>query len=157
MFKTIVWATDGSDNADEVLPFVRALAKSEDARLVLLHVSEMFATHIAAGLPVYADDNGMNAKIEQQAADLTAEGIRAEANVITFGPNGVASAIADIARQEHADLLVTGTRGHTALGGLMVGSVTQRLLPLAHCPVLVVPVGDRPDIAAPVAAVGAEA
>src|SRR4051794_30327012 len=75
MFKTIVWATDGSDNADEVLPFVRALAKSEDARLVLLHVSEMFATHIAAGLPVYADDNGMNAKIEQQAADLTAEGI----------------------------------------------------------------------------------
>jgi len=34
---------------------------------------------------------------------------------------------------------VTGTRGHTALAGVIVGSVAQRLLHVAPCPVLVVP------------------
>jgi hypothetical protein len=39
------------------------------------------------------------------------------------------------------------THGHTALGGLIVGSVTQRLLHIAPCPVPVVPVTEKPDAA----------
>jgi nucleotide-binding universal stress UspA family protein len=38
-----------------------------------------------------------------------------------------------------ADVVVVGTRGHTAIGGLLLGSVTQRLLHVAPCPVLAVP------------------
>ena len=38
-----------------------------------------------------------------------------------------------------ADLIVTGSRGHTAIAGIVLGSVAQRLLHLADCPVLVVP------------------
>jgi nucleotide-binding universal stress UspA family protein len=47
--------------------------------------------------------------------------------------------IADLARERQADVIVVGTRGHTALGGLLLGSVTQRLLHIAPCPVLAVP------------------
>jgi nucleotide-binding universal stress UspA family protein len=52
---------------------------------------------------------------------------------------GAAHAIAEIAGREHVDLIVVGTRGRTALAGLLIGSVTQRLLHIAPCPVLAVP------------------
>ena len=59
--------------------------------------------------------------------------------MVDGGPGGPAHAIADAAKEVGADLIVVGTRGHTALGGLLLGSVTNRLLHIAPCPVLAVP------------------
>ena len=53
--------------------------------------------------------------------------------------SGAAHTIAEEAKEAGADLIVVGTRGHTALAGLLLGSVTQRLLHIAPCPVLAVP------------------
>ena len=47
--------------------------------------------------------------------------------------------IADAAREVDADVIVVGTRGHAPIAGLLLGSVTQRLLHIAPCPVLSVP------------------
>jgi nucleotide-binding universal stress UspA family protein len=52
---------------------------------------------------------------------------------------GPAHAIAAIADETGADLIVAGRRGHSRIRGLLLGSVTQRLLQVAHQPVLVVP------------------
>lgn len=38
-----------------------------------------------------------------------------------------------------ADVIITGSRGHTAITGMLVGSVARRLLQIAHCPLLVIP------------------
>jgi nucleotide-binding universal stress UspA family protein len=52
---------------------------------------------------------------------------------------GAAHAIAEIAKKQGADLIVAGTRGYGPIAGLLLGSVTHRLLHIAHCPILVVP------------------
>jgi nucleotide-binding universal stress UspA family protein len=52
---------------------------------------------------------------------------------------GPAHAIASIADGANADLIVVGTRGHSPVAGLLLGGVTQRLLHIAHQPVLAVP------------------
>ena len=57
-------------------------------------------------------------------------------DVIVGGP---AKSIAEVAEEEGTDLIVIGTRGHTGLQGIALGSVTQRLLHRAHRHVLAIP------------------
>jgi nucleotide-binding universal stress UspA family protein len=143
MFKKIIWATDGSASAYRALPYAKELARQDDTSLLVVHAVENYAGSRAAGLPVYVDDEEMQARIEQQVAELQAEGIDAELKVVTGLGIRPAHAIAEVAKEAGADLIVTGTRGHTALGGLLLGSVTQRLLHIAPCPVLAVPAEAR--------------
>jgi nucleotide-binding universal stress UspA family protein len=139
MFETIVWATDGSENSDRALPYARELASHEGARLVVVHIKEVFAAQFAAGLPIRADENEVQTKVERQAAELATDGVEVEVKFGTVGSAGTARLIADAARDAGADVLIAGTRGHGALAGLLVGSVTQRLLHISPCPVLAVP------------------
>ena len=55
MFETIIWATDGSEVADHAFPFAKELAAREDAKLLVLHCSEVFVGR-AGGWPVRADE-----------------------------------------------------------------------------------------------------
>ena len=139
MFKTIVWATDGSEQADKALDYVRKLATEDGASLVVVHAIEAFATSYAAGLPVYGDEDEIKAKIERQVEKLRAEGVTVDSTLMRAEGIRPAHLIAEVARDVKADVIVVGTRGHTPIGGLMLGSVTQRLLHIAPCPVLAVP------------------
>jgi nucleotide-binding universal stress UspA family protein len=65
--------------------------------------------------------------------------VDAFAEIIHGQTSSTAKVIADAAKQLEADVIVVGTRGHGPITGLIVGSVTHRLLHLAPCPVLVVP------------------
>jgi nucleotide-binding universal stress UspA family protein len=138
MFKTIVWATDGSDAADAALPHVKGLAEGEDHKLVVVHSKELLRGR-AGGYPVYADEDEVLAKIQRQADELRREGLDVTLRIETAAAPGAAHIIADAALSFGADVIVVGTRGHTAIGGLLLGSVTQRLLHVAPCPVLAVP------------------
>src|SRR5919201_6673251 len=138
MFKTIVWATDGSDAADAALPYVKGLAEGEGHKLVVVHSKEVLRGR-AGGYPMYADEDEVLAKIHRQADELRREGLAVTLRVETTAAPGAAHVIAEAARSFGADVIVVGTRGHTAIGGLLLGSVTQRLLHIAPCPVLAIP------------------
>lgn len=140
MFKKILWATDGSAPADEALPVARKLAEESGGELIVVHCTELTMPGKGGGrLPVYANEDELEAKIDQQVAELSRDGIRTTAQEARTSVGGAAHVIADVARENQADVVVMGTRGHTALAGLLLGSVTQRLLHMAPCPVLAVP------------------
>lgn len=142
MFTTIVWATDGSENADRALSVAKALARENGASLVVVHIVEKYASQRVEGLSVYADEEQVEAKLKRVLEELSGEGLDANLKIVNhIGPQP-AHEIADLAREVGADLIVAGTRGHAALSGLLLGSVTQRLLHVAPCPVLVVPTSE---------------
>jgi nucleotide-binding universal stress UspA family protein len=138
VFKSIVWATDGSENAERALAYARTLAKEGKASLLVAHVVEKYASHSASGLAVHADEELVEERLKRVVEDLSKEGLDATLRIVIHVGPQPAHAIADIARDGGADLIVVGTRGHGAITGLLLGSVVQRLLHVASCPVLVV-------------------
>jgi len=137
MFQVVVFATDGSDTADLALPFVRRFGAA-GARIVVVHADEVVATR-AGGYSRHADEEDLRAKVEGQTRALQEEGLDAALVVVRGVATDAAEAVSEVARREGGDLIVAGTRGHSRLGGLLLGSVTQRLLHIAPCPVLAVP------------------
>lgn len=143
MFKTIMWATDGSDAADRALPFAKALADEAGGRLAVVHSKEMLVGR-AGGYPLLADEDELEAKIRLQVEGMCEEGLNADLTVIS-GSTNAAHMLADTARELGVDVIVVGTRGHAPIAGLFVGGVTQRLLHIAPCPVLAVPAKERAE------------
>ena len=140
MFETVVWATDGSDAADEALEIARQVAAEANGRLVAVHCVEMLVAGKGGGiLPLSVIEDETRQKIDQQVAQLVADGVPAQLEVETALSGDAASVIAGIARDQKADVIVAGTRGRGPLVGALLGSVTQRLLHVAPCPVLAVP------------------
>ena len=142
MFKAIVLALDGSDTAKRGIPIAVELAKEGEGKIVIAHVEERMATKGRA--PLEVDEDEIQAELRAMVKDFAAEGIEAslEMGDVMAGGAGTAHAIADIAERSKADLIVTGTRGHSPVAGLLVGSVNQRLLHIAKQPILVVPATD---------------
>lgn len=140
MFKKLIWGTDGSEFADRAIGIVESLGTENGATVVAVHCVEYLMGPGARGaFPQAADEDERQAKVAKQVADLQAQGVNITLKVVQTGLPGAAHAIAEVAQEEEADLIVVGTRGHTALAGLLLGSVTQRLLHIARCPVLAVP------------------
>ena len=137
MFDTIVWATDGSPNADRALEVAKTLAHDHQASLVVVHVAQHYATK--TGLAVYPDEDVVKAKLEETVQQLAREGFKPSLRIVDHVGPQPAHEIADIAREVEADLVVMGTRGHGPIAGLLLGSVVLRLLHVAPCPVLTVP------------------
>ena len=140
MYKKVLWATDGSDAADRALAHAKALAAAAGGSVTVVYCEEFTLPGKGGGsLPIHANEDEIQAKIERQVAELSRNGTPATLQMATSKVGGAAHAIAEIAGREHVDLIVVGTRGRTALAGLLIGSVTQRLLHIGPCPVLAVP------------------
>jgi nucleotide-binding universal stress UspA family protein len=106
---------------------------------VIAHVDQRMGTRGQATIDT--EEEEIQAEIQSLVKDLAAERIEARIETAEMASLGaeIAHAIADIAERSQADLIVTGTRGHSELAGIFVGSVTQRLLHVAKQPVLAVP------------------
>jgi nucleotide-binding universal stress UspA family protein len=140
MFKRVMWATDGSEAANRAMPIARTLAAESGTPVLVVYCEELTLPGKGGGsYPIYANEEDIEAKIQHQVSELSSDGVNATLQIARSRVGGAAHTLADVAEREQADVIVVGTRGHTALAGLLLGSVTQRLLHIAPCPVLAVP------------------
>jgi nucleotide-binding universal stress UspA family protein len=137
MFKTIVWATDGSELADAALDFVRELAREDGSRIVAVHANEVMRGR-SSGYPALADEPELEKKIGKQIDELGSVGIDATLLVRTDN-KAVATLIAEAADEVDADLIVVATHGAGGFTAALMGSVARALCHTAKTPVLVIP------------------
>lgn len=141
LMKTIVIGLDGSDGSRVAIPAAVELAKQSGARIIVAHVEERIAAK--GDMPsLRADEDEILARVEKDAEEMRAAGIEASVERSTVVLGGPAGGILTIADDADADLIVVGTRGRSAVAGLLLGSVTHRLLHISRRPVLAVPQAD---------------
>jgi universal stress protein A len=135
--QTILVPTDFSTHADRALEQAIELARSFGARIHLLHSCAIAALD-PYGLPhelVARIDAGARRELAAREAQLVRAGIQASSSV---SGSVAASAIFELASSLPADLVVMGTLGRTGLKHVLLGSVAERTVRLAPCPVLIV-------------------
>ena len=145
--KNILVATDFSDPSGVALAYGRDLARNYNARLHVMHVVEdvmlRYSSEVGVALPALQEDLVEAARRELQSR-ITDEDRRQlnAVGVIDTGAN-IAAAICDYAKNNTIDLIVTGTRGRGAVQHFLMGSVAERVVRSAPCPVLTVHAHER--------------
>ena len=140
---TILVPIDFSDDATKALSTAKELAKLFGARVVVLHA---YHVGIAIASPMgggYAVPVGFFeeirahavAAVEKAAKELVDDGI--EAIGVAHAEPAAVSIIAE-AESLPADIIVMGTRGLTGMKHVLLGSVAERIVRTAPCPVLTV-------------------
>jgi nucleotide-binding universal stress UspA family protein len=138
MFSKIVLALDGSDPSERVVPVARELAAPGSAQIDIVHVRELIAGR-GGGQTLRANEDDLEHRVHGLAKELSDAGYDVHLHVETTVGGGPAQVIAQIAEKTGAEVILIGTRGHAPVAGLLLGSVTQRLLHIAPCPVLAIP------------------
>lgn len=139
--KTILFPTDFTEASTKVVPYARFLAEKLGAKLIVLFVVEELAKYANFYVPHSALDN-LEAELMESARkkmenflEEELEGFSAE-SVVTRGD--VPEEIVKVAEEKGADLIVMGTHGRKGLEKVLLGSVAERVVKTASCPVMTV-------------------
>jgi universal stress protein A len=140
--RRILVPIDFSPNADQAMAWAIDLARRYDASLVVTYVVQPVAWPASPdGLVVAPSDllatarRELGMSLDRARESVEAAGIHAEAVLIDGSP---APAIAELARHKGVDLIVMGTHGRTGITHALLGSVAEKVLRTAPCPVLTV-------------------
>jgi nucleotide-binding universal stress UspA family protein len=136
-FRNILCAVDFSECAREAMRLACELAHDRSSALTLVHVFQM---------PTYAAAAGSTETVELLVEDAQriladwkaqAEALGAARVGTRFAVGAPWHEIVAAAESARADLIVIGTRGHTGIAHVLLGSVAERVARHAPCPVLV--------------------
>jgi nucleotide-binding universal stress UspA family protein len=151
-FSKIVAATDFSEDSNLALGFAQELALKFSADVVLLHVDQplapvMMTPELGPSMDVgamgrIAEEQRMLAQkeLDKIAGKLREAGLKVKVQLKVGSPF---LEILHTAQSENADLIVLGTHGRTGLAHVLMGSVAERVVQKAPCPVLTIRHPDR--------------
>jgi nucleotide-binding universal stress UspA family protein len=150
--KNILVATDFSEPSGVALAYGRDLARSYNAQLHVLHIVEdammRYSSEVGFAVPQLQEELEEKARVDlnAQITDDDRRTLKVVA-VVESGVN-VAEAVVKYAKDHDIDLIVTGTHGRGAVKHFLMGSVAERVVRSAPCPVLTVRAHERDSIAA---------
>lgn len=137
-FRKILCPIDFEKNSIVALEIACELAEERGATIHLLHVARVPSHDMDVPLPIDADprwERAARAKLEQIARDRLQGRVRYQVHVISGTPDD------DVVRMAHelnAELVVMATHGRKGLNHFVLGSVAERVMREADCPVLTV-------------------
>jgi nucleotide-binding universal stress UspA family protein len=142
--KKILVATDFGEAADAAYLYARALARNFNASVDLLHVVENVTARLFSGemyieVPAQMQkdlEEAARTQLDKRLVDNDPNPLPARAVLLTS--NATAATVVEYARSHKVDLIVIGTHGHKGVEHLLMGSVAERIVRTAGCPVLVV-------------------
>jgi nucleotide-binding universal stress UspA family protein len=141
--QNVLVATDFSEPSEAALNYGRELARSFHATLHVVHVTDsIYAQYggeaYSVALPELQREieDSARKELESLLNDDDRRDLRAKPVLITALAK--APAIVDYARQNTIDLIVMGTHGRGAISHMLMGSVAERVVRTAPCPVLTV-------------------
>ena len=139
--RTIVIATDFSPHSEQAIETAVMLAKTFSAPLHLVHAFDVpvpVVTPYEVAVPTGFIEQARDAARQRLSASeekIRGQGVEVHSH-LTESP--AAQAVARIAAEVGADLVVMGTRGNTGLKHVLLGSVAERTIRHAPCSVLTV-------------------
>jgi nucleotide-binding universal stress UspA family protein len=151
-FTKILAATDFSEDSTLALSYAEELARRFGAEILLLHVDQalppvMVSPEIGPVMDVgamsrFAEDQRMAAhrELDKIVNRMREAGLKARSMLKVGSPF---LEIIQAAKGEAADLIVMGTHGRTGIVHVLMGSVAERVVQKAHCPVLTIRHPDR--------------
>lgn len=139
MLKTILAPTDFSELSGEGVRYACHLAKEVGAQVIVMNVIVLDETNTLSK----GEAETHKARLgEFVAKTVPHHGDSKVREVVVAGQPY--NSIIDCADNEHVDLVVMSSHGRSGLSRMLIGSVTDKLLRAAKCPVLVVPAHSQP-------------
>ena len=143
--KKILCPIDHSDCSKEALKYAVSFAMKDEAKLYLLHIIDIrsFNDSVVAMSQQIPDEETLEL-LRIKLLDCIPEEMRDDMNVEAIVVQGIPFAeIISTAREKEIDMIVIGSHGRTGLKHMMLGSVSEKVVRKAPCPVLTVRQSDR--------------
>jgi len=140
--KNILFPLDFSSASEKVLPYARYMAEKLGAKLYLMFVVEELAKYANFYVPHSALDNLEEEMLEaakKKMENFVAQHLEDSTNletIITLGD--IAEEIIRAVEEKEIDLIVMGTHGRKGLEKILLGSVAERVVKKAPCPVMTI-------------------
>jgi nucleotide-binding universal stress UspA family protein len=142
VFRHILYATDGSEHALKALNYVCELAKLHRSAVTVVHAypSPTFYYPDVIAASYYDELIEQSRQAAEDILDEAARKLKLSSVSVTkeLIEGSAANAILKAAKTHRCDLIVMGARGLSDLQGLLLGSVSHRVIQHTTCPVLII-------------------
>ena len=139
--KKILCAVDFSESSPQVAEYAATLAEATKAEILCVYIAPSLAEYVGFNVPQAALDTFVGDVVSSAGETMDAfvaehfQGLPAKGLVLAGYP---AEEILAAAEEQHADLIVMGSHGRTGIDRIIFGSVAEKVVKSARCPVLTV-------------------